>query len=72
MQIVKCDQCGGSHIGLGEVSIDVSMNKADVGDACNQTHTDTTSYFFCSEKCFKEYILDKKSFDFERYTRKAG
>lgn len=56
MQIIKCDNCNGESIGLNDVSVHVEMSKAHHCKHCYHTKTDTKTYFFCSDKCFKEYI----------------
>lgn len=71
MQIVHCDECGGSEIGLDSVSVDVQLSKHAHCPMCARSKTETTSYFFCSERCFGRYIkkvyLGEKEFKFKRY-----
>ena len=73
MQIVHCDQCNGSNIGLDSVSVNVELQKTvRTCDKCNNIHTEKTSYFFCSLMCFHTYmarVVNKgdASFDIDRY-----
>ena len=76
MQIVHCDECGGDEIGLHSVSVDVQLREHSHCPACYQSKTNTTSYFFCSERCFDRYIkkvyLGEKEFKFKRYDQTNG
>jgi hypothetical protein len=76
MQIIHCDECGGTNIGLGSVSVNVELTEATHCSKCYQTKSNTTSYFFCSEKCFNRYIkkvyFGEAKFDFKRYDKLTG
>lgn len=71
MQIVHCDECGGSSIALEAVSVHVELNKHHHCDKCYHGHEEKTTYFFCSEGCFHEYLVKvakgEKQFKFNRY-----
>jgi len=56
MQIITCDECGGSDIAFDAVSVNVELNKSKLCDKCYSSNTKTQRYFFCSEKCFRIYI----------------
>ena len=75
MQIIHCDECGGTGIGLDSVAVDVNLNKSHACDMCRNTKTDTTQYFFCSQKCFDRYIkkvyLGEAEFQWDRHGRFA-
>lgn len=72
MQLVHCDNCNGTTIGLGSVSVNVELNKSHHCDKCCNVKTEITHYFFCCEGCFLTYIQkvvqDKASFKFNRHT----
>lgn len=76
MQIIHCDECGGSNIGLGSVAVNVELTEAAHCPMCYQTKANTTRYFFCSEKCFDRYIkkvyLGEAKFIFKRYDKVTG
>ena len=71
MQIVHCDHCGGSSIGLDTVFVDVNLKKSRWCEKCRKTDTETTLYFFCSLSCFIEYMKKVDAGDakieFDRY-----
>jgi len=71
MQLVHCDQCNGTTIGLDSVAVDVNLNKSNACEKCHRTGTQTTHYFFCSEKCFHEYLKKvaegEAEFKFDRF-----
>jgi hypothetical protein len=71
IQIVHCDECKGTNIGLGSVSVKVELNKHHFCDTCHSGHDEKTSYFFCSQACFLRYSLKvtkgEKNFEFHRY-----
>jgi len=71
MQVVHCDNCNGTNIGLEAVSVSVELNKHKHCDKCYRSHEETTRYFFCCEGCFLTYIqkvaADKASFKFNRH-----
>ncbi len=56
VQIVPCENCGGTHIGLGEVSVNVVLSKGFACNICHHGHIDTQNHFFCSLDCFDEFI----------------
>lgn len=64
MQIIHCKNCGQSNIGFGNTCVNVEYKTHyKTCEHCNNTRTDTKSDFFCSIKCFEEYMrkeLDKK------------
>ncbi len=61
VQVIFCKTCGGDTIGFGNTSITVNYSvHKKVCDHCN--HVDETEWgdFFCSEKCFKEWMKEGK------------
>ena len=60
MQIVPCENCGGTVIGLNEVSVNVTLSKNKWCHHCNQTRIDQQDHFFCSIKCFENFIDKNK------------
>jgi len=71
MQIIHCDECGGSHIDLDAVSVNVELAKHHHCDTCCRSHDERQTYFFCSQKCFDRYIgkvsLGEAEFKFNRH-----
>ena len=76
MQIVNCNECGGSHIGLNSISVNVNMSKHHSCDKCYRTHEEMQTYFFCSLPCFRAYIdkvaQHKAEFRFKTYDQMFG
>ncbi len=56
MQIIYCNECGGSNIDLESVSVNVVLSKQHHCDKCYHNHEEKQTYFFCSEKCFHTYL----------------
>ena len=56
MTIIGCKSCGDSHIGLGNVYVDVTLSKSQCCDKCRRSDTEKQNYFFCSLKCFYNFI----------------
>jgi YHS domain-containing protein len=65
MRIMQCDNCDGEIVKLGDVSVTVEMSKSNQCKHCYQSKTETKTYFFCSEKCFKEYIKKGREFVYD-------
>ena len=65
MQVINCKTCGNPYIGFNITSVTVNYNTTRRScKCCNHTTTDTKSDFFCSIKCFEEYMrkeLDKNA-----------
>jgi hypothetical protein len=63
MREIHCENCGNSTIEFESVIVDVKFKKQTFCDHCYQTHSQEQYHFFCSEKCFKEYMtkmIDEK------------
>jgi len=56
IQIVKCENCGGENIELGAVSVYVQLLRSNWCDHCHHTNERKQNYFFCSLKCFHNYM----------------
>jgi hypothetical protein len=57
MQIIKCINCDKSHIGLGNVFVNLTFSKTEkCCDKCNNTKTNQINYFFCSPECCENYM----------------
>ncbi len=62
MQIIKCKYCGKSNIEFGETSVTINFNKTiRCCKSCNNTNTETHNEFFCSTKCFRNYMYEQLS-----------
>jgi hypothetical protein len=76
MQTIHCVECGSDTIGLHSISVDVNLKKRHHCDKCYHGHTETRSYFFCSEMCFHAYLLKvvegMAKFEFKTYDPKFG
>lgn len=76
MQIVRCNECGGDHIGLKSVSVDVTLSMHHHCDTCYHGHDENQTYFFCSLACFLAYVnkvaQGKAEFKFKVYDRLTG
>ena len=76
MQIIHCDECGGSEIGLESVAVNVELTENHHCPMCYGNKQSTTRYFFCSERCFGRYIkkvyLGEAEFKFKRYDPYTG
>lgn len=76
MQIVNCNECGGSSIGLDSISVNVNLEQHTHCDKCYHGHTATQTYFFCSLPCFREYVnkvaRGEAEFRFKTYDRLTG
>ena len=55
MQVVSCKNCGGEHIPMGGISVDVTFMEHNFCKECHQSHTEKQTYFFCSVDCFQKY-----------------
>lgn len=75
MQIIHCDECGGSNIALDAISVNVELSKHTHCSMCYQNKENTTGYFFCSQICFDRYIkkvyLGEAVFKWDRYGQLA-
>ena len=71
MQIIHCDECGGSNIDLDAVSVNVELAKHHHCPMCYGSKDDKTLYFFCSQRCFERYIkkvyLGEAEFKWDRH-----
>ena len=76
MQIIHCNECGGSDIALDSISVTVNLEKHSHCDKCYHGHTETQTYFFCSLACFRAYISkvaqEKAEFRFKTYDQMFG
>jgi len=59
MQGIKCKQCENSHIEFGNTSVEIVRTKTIKRcEHCNNTTTEKTHDFFCSEECYYKYLRD--------------
>ena len=56
LQIIECENCRKSSIPLDAISVNVNFNKSSWCDSCNQSKSETQSYFFCTKDCFLKFI----------------
>jgi hypothetical protein len=56
IQVIGCTNCGDSHIELNSIYVDITFNKSSWCEHCGENKTQQQTYFFCSEKCFYNYI----------------
>ncbi len=57
MQIITCKNCGKSHIGIGNISVNVTFSKSELCcDKCNNIKTNKENWFFCSPECCENYM----------------
>jgi len=56
MQIIECENCGGSTISFGVVSVNVDLSKSTYCEHCRESKEERQKHFFCSLKCFEEYL----------------
>lgn len=58
MQLIHCKTCKGTTIGLGNVSVDVTLSKSDYCEHCRECKTEKQNYFFCSTNCYLQYLKE--------------
>ena len=58
MKIIRCKNCDGETIPLDSVIVTVTLSKSKWCEHCCSMKTTTQDYYFCSEKCFRHYLLD--------------
>ena len=58
MQVIGCKNCGNSHVGFGNICVDLTFTKhVRCCESCNNIRTDSQYFYFCSLKCLKEYMI---------------
>lgn len=57
MQVIKCKNCGNSHVGLGNIMVNLTFSKSEnCRYECNNIKTNTENWFFCSPECCENYM----------------
>jgi len=56
LEIIRCKNCGNSSIPLGAITINVTLKKHTWCEHCKNSDTAEQHAFFCSNKCFHEYM----------------
>jgi len=59
MQTIKCERCGNSGIKFGQTFINVERKTyIKCCEHCNNVKEEVKTDFFCSEKCYDDYLRD--------------
>ena len=58
IEFVHCEQCGGTSMPFGTVSVNIELSRSKFCDECRQVHTEKQDHFFCSVNCFYEFMAE--------------
>lgn len=56
MQVIQCFGCGVQSIPLDNVHVNLKFTKSAVCQSCHSSKDEASSYYFCSEKCFYNFM----------------
>jgi hypothetical protein len=56
MEIVYCKNCGGSSIPFNGTYVNVELRGSKWCEHCQNSKDQSQHHFFCSVKCFNEYM----------------
>lgn len=56
MEIIRCTNCSGTHIGLDATHVDVTLKRSEYCNHCHKMDTKEEHYFFCSTLCHHQFM----------------
>ena len=59
MQVIRCKNCGNSHVEFGNTSVTVKYTtNIKCCEHCNNIKEEVKTDFFCCVKCYDNYIQE--------------